>query len=139
VVRRGTWFADLLVQVPGLMVASQFGIVAFELASPLLLVLRGKWRLRAVAVCYGFHVMVMATITISFLPHQVAMAGFLPLERVRPLRALARWQGARGGPTGQAVAVARDPAVHRPGERGHGPQAEQDAERPPEPGLARPQ
>ena len=29
--------------------------------------------------------MVMATITISFLPHQVAMASFLPLEKVRPV------------------------------------------------------
>jgi hypothetical protein len=142
VVRRGTWFADLLVQVPGLMVVSQFGIVAFELASPLLLVLRGKWRLRAVAVCYGFHLMVMATITISFLPHQVAMASFLPLERVRPLvglRAVAGRRGARSGPAGQPVPVAGDPAVRGPGERGRRPQAEQDAERPPEPGPARAQ
>jgi hypothetical protein len=85
VVRRGTWLADELVRVPNLMVVSQFGIMAFELLSPLLLVLPRKWQLRAVAACYGFHVMVMATITISFLPHQVAMASFLPLERVRPV------------------------------------------------------
>jgi hypothetical protein len=83
VVRRGTWLADELVQVPGLMVVSQFGIVAFELASPLLFVLPPKWRLRAIGLCYAFHVLVMATITISFLPHQVAMASFLPLEKLR--------------------------------------------------------
>jgi hypothetical protein len=96
VVRRGTWLADLFVQVPGLMVISQFGIVAFELASPLLLVLPPKWRLRAVAVCYGFHLMVVATLTISFLPHQVAMASFLPLERIRVRRS-----GARARPPGE--------------------------------------
>ena len=87
VVRRGTWLADQMVQVPYLMVAGQFGIMAFEFASPLLFVLPPKWRLRAVGFCYGFHVMVVATITISFLPHQVAMSSFLPLERIRPVRA----------------------------------------------------
>ena len=85
VVRRGTWLADQLVKVPNLMVVSQFGIMAFELFSPLILLLPRKWQLRAIAGCYAFHVMVMATITISFLPHQVAMASFLPLERVRPI------------------------------------------------------
>jgi hypothetical protein len=83
VVRRGTWIADELVQVPNLMVVSQFGIMAFELFSPLLLILPPKWRVRAIAGCYAFHLTVMATITISFLPHQVAMASFLPLEKVR--------------------------------------------------------
>jgi hypothetical protein len=124
VVRRGTWLADGLVRVPNLMVVSQFGIVAFELLSPLLLVLPRKWQLRAVAVCYGFHVMVMATITISFLPHQVAMASFLPLEKVRPIRnRLARERAGRRAAR-QAMAVAGDPAVHRPGERGDGAQRE---------------
>jgi hypothetical protein len=93
IVRRGTWIADELVRVPNLMVVSQFGIVAFELLSPLILMLPRKWQLRAVAACYGFHAAVMATITISFLPHQVAMASFLPLEKVRPVRWLRtrRW------------------------------------------------
>ena len=85
IVRRGTELADLLVGVPYLMVISQFGIVAFELFSPVVFVLSPKWRLRAVAGFYAFHVMVVATITISFLPHQVALASFLPLEKVRPV------------------------------------------------------
>lgn len=96
VVRRGTWLADELVRVPNLMVVSQFGIMAFELLSPLILVLPRKWQLRAVAASYGFHAMVMATITISFLPHQVAMASFLPLEKVRPIAWL-RARSARSG------------------------------------------
>jgi hypothetical protein len=90
VVRRGTWLADQMVQVPGLMVASQFGMMAFELASPLIFLLPPRWRVRAVALLYGFHAVTMATITISFLPHQVALTSFLPLERVRPLRLLRR-------------------------------------------------
>jgi hypothetical protein len=94
VVRRGTWIADELVRVPNLMVVSQFGIMAFELFSPVLLILPRKWQLRAVAACYVFHAMVMATITISFLPHQVAMASFLPLEKVRPLEKLRSWRPA---------------------------------------------
>lgn len=98
VVRRGTWFADELVRVPNLMVVSQFGIVAFELLSPALLILPTKWRMRAVAACYAFHLMVMATITISFLPHQVAMVSFLPLERVRPVDRLRTWRLRPGTP-----------------------------------------
>jgi hypothetical protein len=101
VVRRGTWFADELVKIPNLMVVSQFGIMAFELLSPLVFVLPRKWRLRAVAGFYAFHVMVMATITISFLPHLAAMTSFLPLERFRPIV----WvrQLVAGGRTAQAA------------------------------------
>jgi hypothetical protein len=96
VVRRGTWLADQMVQVPGLMVVSQFGMVLFELATPLLFLLPPKWRVRVVLGLYGFHAMVFATITISFLPHQAAMASFLPLEKVRPVRAV-RAAAARAG------------------------------------------
>lgn len=83
--RRGTDLADAVAPVPGALVGAQLGILAFELLSPLLFVLRGRWRYAGVACCYLFHWMTMATITISFLPHQVALASFLPLERVRPI------------------------------------------------------
>jgi hypothetical protein len=46
-----------------------------------------------VAFFYLFHLIVFVTITITFVPHQVAMTSFLPLERVRPvcwLRSAAR-------------------------------------------------
>jgi hypothetical protein len=85
VIRRGTWLAHFLVKVPYLLTASQFGIVAFELGSPIVFVLRPKWRYAAVAGFYLFHLVTIATITISFIPHQVAMTSFLPLEKVRPL------------------------------------------------------
>lgn len=86
VIRRGTEFADLIAQVPYLLIAAQFGIIAFELLSPVVFALDTRWRYRAVAFFYSFHLVTMATITISFAPHLVAMTSFLPLERLRPLR-----------------------------------------------------
>jgi hypothetical protein len=44
-------------------------------------------RLRSwvVAFFYTFHLMTFATITISFMPHLIALTSFLPLEKVRPV------------------------------------------------------
>ncbi|GIG58302.1 hypothetical protein Lfu02_26740 [Longispora fulva] len=81
VLRRGTWFGGLLVGVPGLLTASQFGIVAFELASPAVFLVRDRVRYLVVGGFYLFHVLVFATVTIAFAPHLVAMASFLPLEK----------------------------------------------------------
>ncbi len=85
IIRRGTDFADLIAQVPYLLIAAQFGIVAFELLSPLIFTLRGRWRYAGIAYFYSFHLFTYAAITISFAPHLVAMASFLPLEKVRPI------------------------------------------------------
>lgn len=95
-IRRGTAVADLLLAAPWLLIAAQFGIILFELLSPLVFVLRQRWRYAAVGFFYSFHVVSFATITISFLPHLVAMTSFLPLERVRPVvRARALWRRLR--------------------------------------------
>ena len=94
VIRRGTALGEALLAAPWLLVAAQVGIVAFELASPLVFVLRERWGSAAVGFFYSFHLVTFATITISFLPHLVAMASFLPLERVRPLRWWHRVAGA---------------------------------------------
>ena len=96
IVRRGTELADVIGSVPGLLIAAQIGIVVFELTSPLIFVLPQRWRYRAVGFCYGFHWMTIATIGISFFPHQAAMTSFLPLERVRPIRWLRRVARPRG-------------------------------------------
>ncbi len=107
VIRRGTDLADAIAQVPWLLVAAQFGIVAFELLSPLVFVLRERWRRAAVGFFYSFHLVTIATITISFAPHLVAMTSFLPLERVRPLvwaRRLGRGPRRRGAPASGAGA-----------------------------------
>ncbi len=86
VLRRGTFLSDWTVQVPFLLVGFQWFIMTFELASPFVLFLRNE-RVRTLVILafYGFHVMVYAAITIAFWPHLVAMASFLPLERVRPI------------------------------------------------------
>jgi hypothetical protein len=86
IIRRGTDLADLIAPVPWLLILAQFGIVAFELASPAIFVLRGRLRYAAVGFFYSFHLVTFAMITISFAPHLAAMASFLPLEKVRPVR-----------------------------------------------------
>ena len=85
IIRRGTWLADQIAVVPGLLIVAQFGLIAFELLSPLIFVVPQRYRWMAVAFFYSFHVMTFATITISFAPHLVAMTSFLSLERVRPI------------------------------------------------------
>lgn len=85
IVRRGTGLADLIAGVPHLLVLAQVGIVAFELASPVIFFLSARWRKWAVAFFYSFHVATFATITISFAPHLAALTSFLPLEKLRPV------------------------------------------------------
>jgi hypothetical protein len=85
IIRRGTDLADVIAQVPHLLIVAQFGILAFELLSPVVFVLPPRWRLAMVGFFYSFHVVTIATITISFAPHQVAMTSFLPLEKIRPV------------------------------------------------------
>ncbi|MEU4421417.1 MFS transporter permease [Actinoplanes sp. NPDC024001] len=83
IIRRGTEFADLIAGVPYLLILAQFGIIAFELLSPLVFVVPPRWRTRVVIFFYSFHLMTFSMITISFAPHLVAMAAFLPLEKLR--------------------------------------------------------
>ncbi|MFC7275227.1 MFS transporter permease [Paractinoplanes rhizophilus] len=85
IIRRGTWLADQIAVVPGLLIAAQFGIIVFELASPLIFAVPQRWRWAVVAFFYSFHLITFATITISFAPHLVAMTSFLALEKVRPV------------------------------------------------------
>ncbi|MEV4479490.1 HTTM domain-containing protein [Micromonospora coxensis] len=90
IIRRGTDLADLIAQVPYLLIVAQFGILAFELLSPLVFLLPERWRHATIGFFYSFHAVTIATITISFAPHLVAMASFLPLEKLRPLDRLRR-------------------------------------------------
>jgi hypothetical protein len=90
VIRRGTWFSDWTLDVPGLLRALQWGILLLELAAPLLLLVRSQ-RLtnRIVLALYAFHLMTFLALGIVFLPHLVALAAFLPLERLEARRAVA--------------------------------------------------
>jgi hypothetical protein len=81
VARRGTALADPLTELPALLTLAQLGIMALELASPLLL-LRGRVRRIGVGLAAAFHLVTFATIRIIFLPHVVCLAAFLPLERL---------------------------------------------------------
>jgi len=118
IIRRGTDLADVIAQVPYLLIAAQIGIVTFELLSPLIFVLRGRWRLAAVGFFYSFHLVTVATITISFAPHLLAMTSFLPLERLRPVHGIRRVLSSRRGgavPTPAPVSpLDQVPAVGRP-------------------------
>ncbi len=80
-VRKGNWISQQLFEMPGLLRATQFGIIAFELASPLLLV-RGRVGYAFLTLAVLFHVVTFLTISIIFLPHVVCLLAFLPLERL---------------------------------------------------------
>ena len=82
VLRRGTSLGQPLLGVPWLLHAAQWGIIVFELASPLLL-LRNRLGRGLVVFCFAFHLVTFAAITIIFLPHLVALLSFVALERVR--------------------------------------------------------
>ncbi|WP_106126080.1 HTTM domain-containing protein [Pseudosporangium ferrugineum] len=97
IVRRGTDLADLIAGVPYLLILAQFGIMAFELGSPVIFALNERWRNRAVAFFYSFHLVTFATITISFAPHLAALASFLALEKVRPVKWARRFLRRRPG------------------------------------------
>jgi len=97
VVRRGTFLSHPLANHPWTLHTFQYVLVGAELCSPLLLV-RGRIAKVAVGVAYAFHAMTYAMLTIGFFAHLVALAAFLPLERV------ARWRHRSPGP---ALAQAR--------------------------------
>lgn len=83
VIRRGTPLATPLLHHAWVLHLSQWGIVAFELASPIVLFLRERWVYFAVGFFLLFHAVTFAAITISFLPHVMCLLAFLPLERLR--------------------------------------------------------
>lgn len=102
IIRRGTVFSDWLLDFPQLLTAAQWGMIAFELLTPLVLFVYPWKRIQysIIAFFYAFHVAIFAALTISFLPHLFAMACFLPLERIDPQdlarRARAKLQGRKG-------------------------------------------
>jgi hypothetical protein len=83
VIRRGTPLSNWTLDVPWLLPAAQWLMLAFEALSPLmLLVRRDRARVALVVFLLGFHVMVFAGVTIIFLPHCIAIASILPWERL---------------------------------------------------------
>lgn len=94
ITRRGTILAEPLLQATWVLHLTQWGIVAMELASPLLLALRGRARAAYLWLLVAFHLVTFATITILFLPHVICLLAFVPLERLRlPGRGVPRAAG----------------------------------------------
>jgi hypothetical protein len=83
VLRRGTVLAEPLKSNPWVLRLTQYFIMAFELASPLLLT-RGRLGRILLFAAVAFHAMTYATITIIFLPHVMCLLSFAPLERLDP-------------------------------------------------------
>ncbi len=100
VVRRGTEWAQLLLEVPWTLTTAQWGLMAAELSSPIIFFVSERWRRRMVAGWFVFHAFTYAAITIAFWPHLVMMLAFLPLEEYRD-RARARWQARTGARSGR--------------------------------------
>jgi hypothetical protein len=104
-IRRGTGFADWLMDIPGALVGMQWFIVLFELGSPVVFLMSERLRRATVVAFYGFHAGVYAAVKIAFFPHLVALAAFLPLEKVRPIAGVRRL-----ATRGRRRAPAPDPA-----------------------------
>jgi hypothetical protein len=85
VLRRGTFLAQPLLEVPWVLRAGQYGIMIFELASPLLLLTPRRIGYAMLAAAVLFHLVTYAAIEIIFHPHTLCLLAFLPLERLRPL------------------------------------------------------
>ncbi len=92
ILRRGTFVAEPLIAYPALLIGAQYLIVAFELASPLML-MPGHTRRVMLWAALAFHAVVYATLRLSFIPHLVCLLAFLPVERLRHLRPGMRRQG----------------------------------------------
>lgn len=128
ILRRGTAFSEWLLAHPDLLVAGQVAMIGLELLSPLLLLARSdRARIAAVAGLLGFHLAVFAGITIIFLPHVVALAAFLPLERAGEVPSTLahrypRWAASPRWASPRTVSPSRWPPLSRwaPGRRSAG-------------------
>ena len=81
--RRATPLSDWMINRPAVLIPAQFGMICFELASPLILLARtDRARIVVAVALWSFHLAVFAGVTIIFLPHCIAICAFLPLERL---------------------------------------------------------
>jgi hypothetical protein len=82
VLRRGSPLAAPLSSRPWILHVTQYLIVLFELASPLLLV-KGRVGRAYLLLAVTFHIVTFAMIEILFWPHVVCLSAFLALERFK--------------------------------------------------------
>ena len=80
--RRGTGLGRMLIDPPWILIIGQFAVMALELLTPLLMVLRGRYRYAFVVLLWSFHLGTYLTLKIHFLPLVICLLAFLPLERI---------------------------------------------------------
>ncbi|HEX2049047.1 MAG TPA: HTTM domain-containing protein [Actinomycetota bacterium] len=97
VLRRGTWLAEPLEDLPAVLGAAQWGLLAFELATPLMLT-GGRVARAFLVTALAFHVVTYAAIEILFWPHVMCLLAFAPLERIPVPAWLDRVAPARASP-----------------------------------------
>jgi hypothetical protein len=81
--RRGTALSDPVLNYPWVLVAGQWMLILAEALSPVVFVLRGRWRAAFIGFWLMFHLTTYLSITIHFLPTAVGWLAFAPLERAR--------------------------------------------------------
>lgn len=86
ITRRGSSLSSWLTHLPWLTYIFQWIVFVAELASPVMLWLRGRWLLAAVTFWLFFHVSTFLLLGIHFIPTVVCLLAFLPLERLSELR-----------------------------------------------------
>lgn len=108
--RRGTVFSSWMLDKPEILVPMQFAMIGAELLSPLVLLARSDRARTVVALgMWGFHLSVFAGVSIIFLPHCVAIAAFVPLERLDHVAAALR-RRRRGASAGDSAKSRLKPA-----------------------------
>jgi hypothetical protein len=102
ILRRGTPFGRSLLHSPHIIWFSQWAMFCAEMVSPIVLFLRGRLLYVAVAMMLSVHLLTQETLEISFLPHVLCVAAFLPLEQLVRLVSVRRpWS--RGVPSQVAL------------------------------------
>jgi hypothetical protein len=118
IVRRPHGLGQFLLPYPELLHLMQWLSFGAELASIVVLWLRGRALLAAAIFWMGFHVFTLAILYIHFAPTAICWLAFAPLERLGPwLRRVKarRWQRARRGSTRHPVPVLGDQTVDSSG------------------------
>ncbi|ACQ79080.1 conserved hypothetical protein [Beutenbergia cavernae DSM 12333] len=105
IMRRGSDLVTWTLQFPWILRLGQWGLLAIEFLSPVVLFLRGKWLYLAVATFCAFHLATYLALGIHFLPTVICWAAFLPLEKLPVwLRARFTPRAPGGSETGTASA-----------------------------------
>lgn len=119
IVRRPNGLGQFLLPYPELLRVMQWFTFLAELASPVVLWLRGRALLCAALFWLGFHVFTLAILYIHFAPTLVGWLAFAPLERLGPwLRRVVARRRERAGwrTTRHPLPVPRDQPIDRSGQ-----------------------